>query len=237
MRGPAVHGVKRTVRLAELCISALGSCREAGPACNRHQESCTVLTNAAGCFMIFETWLVGFDADLAEAIRSRLSGAVALTAAGSLVAAIRALGVDRVAFASPYTGDINDRAVAFLRTCGIETVRCADARVLTGGLDLDSHGQGALTPHQVVELAVSSSYNSPRENKKTCCGLFRFLRTTFPSIPLALLCVPMRRPSWGRGYSTCGDANRIDANATQHNTSLPCNTPHPLLLFLHLFFF
>lgn len=89
-----------------------------------------------------------FDRDLAARIEAR-SGAVSLTAAGSLIAALRALGATRIGFSSPYLGEINDQAVAFLASEGVETVERADI-----GRALGNYGQGELTPDEVIELAL-----------------------------------------------------------------------------------
>ena len=101
-----------------------------------------------GCTSATLTHGRGFDRDLAARIKER-SGAVSLTAAGSLVAAIRALGARRVGFSSPYLGEINDQAVAFLSDHGIETVARADI-----GRELGNYGQGELTPDEVFDLAM-----------------------------------------------------------------------------------
>ncbi len=53
-----------------------------------------------------------FDRDLAARIKSQ-SGAQTVTAAGALVAALSALDVQRISFASPYVPSLNDRAIAF----------------------------------------------------------------------------------------------------------------------------
>jgi len=101
-----------------------------------------------GCTSATLTHGPEFDRDLAARIKA-LSGAVSITAAGALVAGIQALGVSRVGFSSPYLGEINDRAVAFLAANGIETVRRADI-----GRELGNYGQGELTPDEVVDLAL-----------------------------------------------------------------------------------
>lgn len=90
---------------------------------------------------------VGFDRDLA-ARASRLTGATVVTAAGALVSALRRVGARRVAFASPYLPELNDKAVAFLAAAGIEAVSRADYPE-----DLGNYGQGALTPAEVMTLA------------------------------------------------------------------------------------
>ncbi|MDJ1006279.1 MAG: Asp/Glu racemase [Paracoccaceae bacterium] len=100
-----------------------------------------------GCTSATLTHGPAFDRDLAARIEAA-SGAVSITAAGALVGALNALGAKRVGFASPYVGEINDQAVAFLVDEGIETVARADI-----GRDLGNYGQGELTPDEVFALA------------------------------------------------------------------------------------
>lgn len=100
-----------------------------------------------GCTSATLTHGPAFDVDLAARIGQ--TGAVSITAAGALVAGIRELGARRIGFASPYLGQINDQAVDFLASEGIETVRRADI-----GRVLDNYGQGELTPSEVFELAL-----------------------------------------------------------------------------------
>ncbi|MEO0751145.1 MAG: Asp/Glu racemase [Pseudomonadota bacterium] len=100
-----------------------------------------------GCTSATLTHGPAFDRDLARRI-SAGSGARTVTAAGALVHAIRSLGVQRIAFASPYVPTINDQAIAFLRREGIDTVSRADIEGT-----LDNEGQGALSPDDVAELA------------------------------------------------------------------------------------
>ncbi|MGI9508705.1 MAG: maleate cis-trans isomerase family protein [Geminicoccaceae bacterium] len=101
-----------------------------------------------GCTSATLTHGVAFDRDLSAKIRDRL-GAVSLTAAGSLLRGIRALGATKVGFASPYIGDINDHAARFLADEGIETVMQADI-----GRALGNYEQGELTPKEVFDLAM-----------------------------------------------------------------------------------
>ncbi len=88
-----------------------------------------------------------FDRNLAAKVEA-LSGAKTVTAAGALVDAIAALGARRIAFASPYVAELNDRAIAFLAESGFETVSRADWPE-----PLDNYGQGELTPEQIMDLA------------------------------------------------------------------------------------
>lgn len=100
-----------------------------------------------GCTSATLTHGPKFDRDLSARI-SQTSGAHTVTAAGALVHAINCLGARRVAFASPYVPAINDQAIAFLQSEGIETVNRADFEGV-----LDNEGQGALLPADVVDLA------------------------------------------------------------------------------------
>ena len=88
-----------------------------------------------------------FDRELGREIE-RLSARPALTAAGALTAALAALGVSRVAFASPYVDELHGRGVAFLRECGIEVV--GDANPPRA---LDSYEQ-EMDPVSVYEMAL-----------------------------------------------------------------------------------
>jgi len=105
-----------------------------------------------GCTSATLTHGPGFDAELAEDIKAG-SGAVSLTAAGSLVSAIQALGVTKVGFSSPYLGEINAQAMEFLAQNGIDTVKCADV-----GRELGNYGQGELTPDEVFNLACQADH-------------------------------------------------------------------------------
>ena len=104
-----------------------------------------------GCTSATLTHGAGFDHDLAAKIKAG-SGAISLTAAGSVVAALKALGARQVGFSSPYVGEINDQAVAFLAAEGIETVARADI-----GRNLGNYGQGELTPDEVFDLALRAN--------------------------------------------------------------------------------
>ena len=93
-----------------------------------------------GCTSATLTHGPSFDRELAARIKAR-SGAISITAAGALVVTIKALGVSRIGFASPYLGEINDQAVAFLASEGIATAIVADI-----GRALGNYGQGELMP-------------------------------------------------------------------------------------------
>lgn len=100
-----------------------------------------------GCTSATLTHGSDFDRQLASTIKAQ-SGAQTITAAGALVDGLRALGIERIGFASPYVGAINDHAEAFLASSGIRTVSRADI-----GRVLDNYGQGELEPDEIIALA------------------------------------------------------------------------------------
>ncbi|UXX85129.1 maleate cis-trans isomerase family protein [Roseovarius pelagicus] len=118
-----------------------------------------------GCTSATLTHGRAFDRDLAARIKRR-SGALSLTAAESLVRGLGALGVARVGFASPYVGQINAEAVAFLSGAGFQTVRCHDI-----GRSLSNYGQGELTPDEVYALAVAADHPDAQAIVLSCTDM------------------------------------------------------------------
>lgn len=118
-----------------------------------------------GCTSATLTHGSQFDAELANEIKRR-SGAVSLTAAGSLVNGLQTLGVSQVGFASPYLGEINQQAMTFLEQAGIATVNCADI-----GRALDNYGQGELTPEEVYELALRADHPDAQAIVLSCTDM------------------------------------------------------------------
>lgn len=104
-----------------------------------------------GCTSATLTHGSAFDRDLAAQIKAA-SGAVSITAAGALIHALGALDVTRVGFASPYLGEVNDQAVAFLGEHGVTVTHRADI-----GRALGNYGQGELTPDEVFALAIQAA--------------------------------------------------------------------------------
>lgn len=105
-----------------------------------------------GCTSATLTHGPEFDRQLSEQIKSS-SGAKTVTAAGSLVAALRALGVSNIGFASPYVPAINDLAIDYLAGCGITTVSRSEVAET-----LDNDGQGALDPDAVYRLGLKADH-------------------------------------------------------------------------------
>ncbi len=118
-----------------------------------------------GCTSATLTHGPSFDADLAQQIKAG-SGAQSLTAAGSLIVAIQALGATKVSFSSPYLGEINTQAMDFMAANGIETVRCADV-----GRELGNYGQGELTPDEVYDLACQADHPDAQAIVLSCTDM------------------------------------------------------------------
>ncbi len=118
-----------------------------------------------GCTSATLTHGVSFDRDLAARIHAE-TGAKTVTAAGSLVHALNALGVARIGFASPYVGAINQQAVGFLAEAGFDTVHSADI-----GRALDNYGQGALTPDEVFDLGKRADHEDAQAIVLSCTDM------------------------------------------------------------------
>ncbi|WP_299728109.1 Asp/Glu racemase [uncultured Tateyamaria sp.] len=105
-----------------------------------------------GCTSATLTHGPAFDRALAGRIAAS-SGAKTVTAAGALVHALKALGVTRIGFASPYVAEINDMAIRFLADTGFDTVARGEV-----GAALGNHEQGALDPDAVMELGMRADH-------------------------------------------------------------------------------
>lgn len=92
-----------------------------------------------------------FDKQLSADIQAKI-GVRSITAAGALCQSIRDMGLSAIGFSSPYVGEVNKQAVAFLKSENIETVSCVDI-----GRKLDNYGQGELSPLDVYELAIRAN--------------------------------------------------------------------------------
>ena len=106
----------------------------------------TVDVIAYGCTSATLSGTPQFDKELALRIQT-LSGLPTVTAAGALLEALQMLGLNKVAFASPYVRELHERALAFLHDSGISVVSEADV-----GRDLGNYEQ-SMTPSSVYHLA------------------------------------------------------------------------------------
>nr|WP_320136118.1 aspartate/glutamate racemase family protein [uncultured Amphritea sp.] len=93
-----------------------------------------------------------FDKAFCDEIREK-SGCPSVTTAGALIEAIKSLGLERVAFTSPYVKVLADESVDFIRQSGIEVVNQVGF-----DKDLNSLDQGALTPNDAYEMALKADH-------------------------------------------------------------------------------
>lgn len=107
-----------------------------------------------GCTSATLTHGPEFDLALTNTIKQS-TGVPAITAAGALITALRAVSATRVGFASPYVGEVNQQAIKFLQSAGIETVNCAEMKSRLSNVD-----QGAVTPNEIYDLALRADHKS-----------------------------------------------------------------------------
>ena len=88
-----------------------------------------------------------FDVEFRRRIEAR-AGAPAVTAASAVIEALEDLGVERIAFGSPYVASLNDHAVSFIEAFGFRCVGRADTAAPLGNAEV-----AALTPEDVTALA------------------------------------------------------------------------------------
>jgi maleate cis-trans isomerase len=79
---------------------------------------------------------------------TKVSGIPCVTTAASILQALRALGVFRIALASPYHDALNDHEVKFLAENGIETVHAAGLGI--GAKGLEDYPRIARTPRDKI---------------------------------------------------------------------------------------
>jgi maleate isomerase len=119
-----------------------------------------------------------FDKQFTEELSDK-TGRPAVTAAGALVEAIKTLGVERVAFTSPYVKRLADEAVDFIRQCGIEVVSQVGFEN-----DLNSLEQNALTPDDAYAMALKADHPDAQAIVISCTD-YRALEAV-PAIEKAL---------------------------------------------------
>lgn len=93
-----------------------------------------------------------FDKTFGDDIQT-MSGCPSITTAGALIAAIKSLGLERVAFTSPYVKELADESVDFIRQSGIEVISQVGF-----SKNLNSLEQGALTPDDAYEMALRADH-------------------------------------------------------------------------------
>jgi maleate cis-trans isomerase len=105
-----------------------------------------------GCTSATLSHGIDYDNRFVERMQG-LSGVPCVTAAGSLVTALGALGARRIAFGSPYTRQLNEEGAEFLRGAGFDVIK-------TGyiGSDLGNYGQSELEPDEVFRLGLDADH-------------------------------------------------------------------------------
>ena len=82
-----------------------------------------------------------------------ITGVPAVTAAGALVEVLQRLEVQRFAFTSPYVASLNDLAIGFLESSGLECVHRLDAPS-----PLSNEAVGDTRPEEIIEIALRADH-------------------------------------------------------------------------------
>ncbi len=113
------------------------------------------------------TLSMGYDFDRAFSNEvAERAGVPVVTAAGAVVEALHDISVHRVGFCSPYVESLNQESVRFLKSAGIDVVNVA-------GVDreLGNYGQGALEPHDVLELGLRADHANAEAIVLSCTDM------------------------------------------------------------------
>jgi maleate cis-trans isomerase len=84
--------------------------------------------------------------------RAAWSGAAALTAAGTVLEALAALGANRIGFAAPFLAEIGEASLRYLAACGVEVVATR-----FGGLR-DNFGIAEMPRDAIIEFACGADH-------------------------------------------------------------------------------
>jgi maleate cis-trans isomerase len=106
---------------------------------------------------------------------SDISGTPCVTTAASIVEALQALNVSKIAIATPYHDALNDHEVAFLKSNDIETLKIAGLGIGAGGAQ--EYIQIARTPAETIKNQVLSIDLADAEAILISC-------TDFPTLAL-----------------------------------------------------
>lgn len=89
---------------------------------------------------------LGWDAKIIDRLRARTKGIPVTTTSTAAVKALRALGLRRIAVATPYLAEVTERARTFLEQNGFQVVACR-------GMELgEDHAIGAVTTEAVYRF-------------------------------------------------------------------------------------
>lgn len=126
------------------------------------EEAARLLSSEGICRLIAFCCTVGsmidgrdYDAQLAETI-SRTAVVPAITTATAVKAAFTALGVGRLALATPYTREITDREVAVLEDSGYRVTRALSYHHDLPPAELRNEMIGRLAPQTAYDLGLAA---------------------------------------------------------------------------------
>lgn len=102
--------------------------------------ACTSATLSDG--PVFDTQ---FTREMSEKV-----GCPAVTTAGALIEATKTLGVERIAFTSPYVKKLAEESVDYFKQCGVNVVNQLDF-----DRELNSLEQNALTPQDAFQMGLA----------------------------------------------------------------------------------
>ena len=134
-----------------------------------HLGSCVCDLIVFGCTA--DSMAYGDDA-LLPVIEEAGGGVPALTTATAITTALSALGVTRIAMASPYTDETNKKEAVFLQSAGFEVVAAAGLGLNTSLERIQQMSR--VVPDQVFELAMSVD-RPEAEAVLLCCTDFNTL--------------------------------------------------------------
>ena len=146
-----------------------------------------------------------FDTQFSREI-SEKSGCHAVTTASALIDATKALGVDRIAFTSPYVKKLAQESIDYFKICGVDVVNQLDV-----GRELTSLEQNALTPQDAFEMGMAVDHPDAQAIVISCTD-FR-----------ALEAIPALEKTLGKPV-IC--SNQALMYASLNRLSVPCD--HPL---------
>ncbi len=118
------------------------------------------------------TVAIGFDR-VAATIRSQRPGVAVTTPISGAEAALRALGVQRIAMLTPYVDEVNALVADYLEGRGLEVTTLASF-----GLDTDI--QMSTVPTEAIERAVLDMDSTGAEGVFICCTALRSVSTIAP---------------------------------------------------------
>ncbi|AGB30187.1 Asp/Glu/hydantoin racemase [Natrinema pellirubrum DSM 15624] len=144
----------------------------------------------------------GFDIEL-EARLQEAAGVPAVATARSVVRALEALEAERIAVATPYTTELDDRERAFLEDAGVD-VASIDGRGLAANTDI-----GALTPDDAARQVLEAVDGDDVDAVFVSCTNYRSLAVVDDLE--SRLGIPVITSNGATLWDACGAAGFKDA--------------------------